>query len=76
MRRVRWARDVARMERREMQTEFWCRNVKERDHLEDLGVNGGTRLKCFLIDGVDCIYLAQDWDKCPVFVMRVMKIRD
>ena len=48
IRRIIWAWDVARMERREMSTEFFCRNIKERDHLEDLGVNGGIRLKRLL----------------------------
>jgi hypothetical protein len=33
---------------REMSTEFLCRNIKKRDHLEDLRVNGRIRLKCFL----------------------------
>jgi hypothetical protein len=48
MRGIIWARDVARMERREMSTEFLWRNIKERDHSEDLGVNGRIRLKLFL----------------------------
>jgi hypothetical protein len=28
------------MERGNMYTEFWWRNLRERDHLEDLGVDG------------------------------------
>jgi hypothetical protein len=27
-------------ERRDMQMEFWCEDLKERDHLEHLGVDG------------------------------------
>jgi hypothetical protein len=37
---MRWAEHVARMARREMCTEFWWGNFKERDHVEDLGVSG------------------------------------
>jgi hypothetical protein len=39
--------------RREVHTGFWCRNRRERDHLDDSGVNGRIILKCFLkkLDG-------------------------
>jgi hypothetical protein len=30
---------------REMHTGFWCENLKERYHLEDLGTYGRTMLK-------------------------------
>jgi len=40
-RRMRWAGHVARMGRREAYTGFWWGNLRERDHLEDPGVNGG-----------------------------------
>jgi len=43
------------MERRETSTEFLCRNIKESDHLEDLGVNGRKRLKLFLKRPVDAL---------------------
>ena len=39
-RRMRWARNVARIGRRELQTEFWWGNLRERDHWGDLGVDG------------------------------------
>ena len=39
-RMMRWAVHVARMGRREMHTEFWWGNLTDRDHLEDLGVDG------------------------------------
>jgi len=30
----------------DVQTEFWWRNMTERGHLEDLGVDGKIMLKC------------------------------
>ena len=34
--------------RREVGTGFWCGNVKERDHLEDLRVIESVILKCIV----------------------------
>jgi hypothetical protein len=31
--------------RREMNPEFWWGNLKERDHLDDVGMDGGIILK-------------------------------
>ena len=42
---MRWAGRVARMDRREMRTEFWWRNLKERDHLDDLDLDGRISIK-------------------------------
>jgi hypothetical protein len=39
-RAIRWAGHVALMGRREMHTGFWCGSLRERDHFEDLGVDG------------------------------------
>jgi hypothetical protein len=39
-RRKRWAGHVARMGKGESYTVFWCGNLKERDHLGDLGIDG------------------------------------
>jgi len=39
-RRVRWARHAARMGRGDVHTEFWWKTLKERDYLEDPGVDG------------------------------------
>jgi hypothetical protein len=30
---------------KEVHTGFWCRDLRERDHLEDLGLHRGTILK-------------------------------
>jgi len=46
--RIRWAKDVARMAKDRNVNRILCRNIKERDHLEDLGVNGRRRLKLLL----------------------------
>jgi hypothetical protein len=43
--RIRWAGHVASMGREEMFTGFWCRYLRERDHLEDPGVDDGIVLK-------------------------------
>jgi hypothetical protein len=39
-RRVRWARLVARMEKRRGVYRNWWRNLRERGHLEDPGIDG------------------------------------
>jgi hypothetical protein len=31
-----------------LRSEFWWKNLKERDHLEDLGIDGNIILKCTL----------------------------
>jgi hypothetical protein len=43
--RIRWAGPVARIGRGEVHTWFWWGNVRERDDLEDLGVEGNIILK-------------------------------
>jgi len=37
---MRWARHVACMGEGEVYTEFWWRNLRDRDHLADPGVDG------------------------------------
>jgi len=44
-RRMRWAGHVACKGRGEVHTGFWWGNLKERDHLEDLDVNGKMLLR-------------------------------
>ena len=39
-RRMSWTGHVARMGREEVYTGFWCGSLRERDHLEDPGVDG------------------------------------
>jgi hypothetical protein len=43
-RRMRWAGHVARMGRGEVHTGFWWGDLRGRDHLEDLGVDGRIKL--------------------------------
>jgi len=48
-----------------MRTRFWWGNLRERDHLEDLGLDGRIILNGSLINrmGVDWIDLARYTDK-------------
>ena len=43
-RRMRWAGHVACMERGEAYTGFWWGNLRQRNHLEDQGVDGNIIL--------------------------------
>jgi len=36
---MRWAGHVAHMGRGKVDTEFWWGNLRERDHLEDAGID-------------------------------------
>ena len=51
-RRMRWAGHVARMGRGEACTVFWWGNLRERDNLEDLSVDGIVIL----------IWIFRQWD--------------
>jgi hypothetical protein len=44
-RRMRLARHVALLARGEVYTGFWCRNLREREHWGDLGVDGRIILR-------------------------------
>jgi hypothetical protein len=44
-RRMRWARHEARMGRTEVYTGFWWGILREKDHLEDPGVDGRIILR-------------------------------
>jgi hypothetical protein len=45
--RMRWVGHVARMGRTEVYTGFWWVNLRERDHLGDLGIDGRIILRWF-----------------------------
>jgi len=75
---MRWATHVARMGGEVVNTGFWWQNLKERDHLEDLGVDeriilsGSSRNNDWRVrDG----FVAQDKDTWPVLMSTVMNFR-
>jgi hypothetical protein len=75
---MRWAGHVAGMGRGEAYTGFWWRNLRERDHWEDSGVDGRIILKCIFKtwDGdMDWIDLTQNSDMWRALVNAVMKLR-
>jgi len=43
--RIRWTGHVARMGRGEVYTGFWWVNLREKDHLEDTGIDGRIILR-------------------------------
>jgi hypothetical protein len=59
-------------------TGFWWESPKEKDHLEDRGVDGRMGSKWTLgrlVGGVEWIHLAQDRDRWQAFVNAVMNNR-
>jgi hypothetical protein len=52
-RKMRWAGYVASMGGGQVHTVFRWGNLKERDHLEDLGMDGKIILNCILRNGVE-----------------------
>jgi len=69
---------VARTGGGELHTEFWWGNLRERNHLEDLGVEGRIMLKRIFkkwVWGMDWIDLAQDRDRCLALTNAVMNLR-
>jgi len=57
---------------------FWWGNVRERDHLEDLGVDGRIILSWIFrkwnVGGMDWIDLAQDGDRWWMLVNAVINL--
>jgi hypothetical protein len=56
---------------------FWCGQLRERNHMEDLGIDGKTILKWIFkkCDGNAWTDLAQDRDKWQVLMNAVMSLR-
>jgi hypothetical protein len=61
-------------ERREKCTRFWWESPKERDHLEDQGVDGKMGSE-WILGGMDWIRLAQDRDRWQAVVSVVMELQ-
>jgi hypothetical protein len=50
------------MEKRKTYTWFWCRNLRARDHLEDIGVDGRVNMLELSNRDIDWIDLAQNME--------------
>ena len=77
-RRMRWAGHVTH-ETLEEYTGFWWRNLRERDHLGDPGVDGKIILRWIFQEvgcgSLDWIELAQDTNRCRAIVNAVINTR-
>jgi hypothetical protein len=65
-------------ERGETCTGFWWERAKEKDHLEDQGVDGrmgSRRTLGRFVGGVEWNHLAQDRDRWRAVVSAVMNLR-
>jgi len=61
-----------------MYTGVWWGNLRERDHLEDPGIDGRIILRWIFrkwVGGMDWIDLAQDRDRWRALVNVVMNLR-
>jgi len=56
-------------------TGYWMRDLRERDHLEDSGVDGRMNLQDVESWGMDWIDLAQDRNRWRALVNAVMNLR-
>ena len=76
---MRWVGHVARIGRGEVYTGLWWGNLRERDHLEDPGVDGRMLLRWIFgkwdVGGVDWIDLAQDMDRWRALVKAVINLQ-
>jgi len=75
---MRWAGHLVRRGRREVHTEFWWGNLRERDHLEDLSLYGTMILRWVFRKwggGVDLNDLSQNRDRWRAVVYAVMNLR-
>jgi len=66
-RRMRWTGHVARVGRGDVYTGLWWGNLRERDHLEDLGVEGSIILRWTLLHGVSKYIFLPFNDKRMIF---------
>ena len=60
-----------------MRTGFRCKNLREKTHLEDLGVDMRIILKWIFrkwVGGINWFDLAQDKDKWQAFLIAVMNL--
>jgi len=77
-RRIRLAGHVARMGRGDAYTGLWWGNLRERDRLEDPGLDGRIILRWIFRKwdvGVDWIELARDRGRWRALVNAVMNLR-
>jgi hypothetical protein len=66
------------MGRGEVHTGFWWGNLRDKNRLKNLGVDGRIILKCIFekwVDSVEWIDLAQDRDRWRAVVNEVMNLR-
>jgi hypothetical protein len=76
-RRIRWVEHEARMREERKRKVFSWESPKERNHLEDQGVDGRMESEWILgrmPRGLDWIQLAQDRDRWRAFVNTVMNL--
>jgi hypothetical protein len=78
-RRMKWMGYVVRMGRGEAYTGFWWGNLRERNYLEDAGVDGRIILRWIFrkwnVGGMDWIELTQNRDRWQTLVNAVMNFR-
>jgi len=78
LRRMIWAGHMMYGGRGEAYTGFWWGNVRERDHLEDAGIDGRIILGWIFRQwdvGVDWIELVQDRDRWRALVSVLMNLQ-
>jgi len=70
---MRWVGHVARGWTGELHTGFWWENIKEIDHLKDLGVNGNVQEVGW--ESTDWNDLAQNRDRWRAIMNTIMYFR-
>jgi hypothetical protein len=74
-RRLSGSEHVTSVGREEVNTGLQCWNLWEREHFEDLGIDGRTILKWKWDEGMCWMDVAQDRDRWRTFVNAVMNLR-